>query len=284
MSHYLKKFVGIILSFMFIHGNLFAQEAAIIDISFGVYQSDKASEMHQKFKPLANHLSLEVSRLLDSPAKVRLKIYASYQDALNAIIEGEVDFVRFGPASYILAKEKQPGIRLLAIEEKKGKTRFKGLIVVLNDSPIQTLSDLKGHSFAFGNENSTIGRYLAQSELLLEGVNSSLLTKSAFLGRHDKVFKAIELGDFDAGSLKESTFKKMNKNKQLRVVHSFENVTKPWVARAGLQPVIFSALSTSLIKLSNVKLLKRYKVSGFLHVDDEQYQYVRDHMQRSKRF
>ena len=97
------------------------------------------------------------------------------------------------------------------------------------DSKFETLKDLKGASFAFGNINSTIGRYLAQSELLKEGIDNNALSKSEYLGCHDKVFKAVELGDFDAGSLKESTFKKLNKDNQLRVLHRFENVTKPWV-------------------------------------------------------
>ena len=264
--------------------SVFANESAPSELTFGLYQSDKASEMHRKFKPLIDYLSDEVSRISDTPTQFKLKIYKSYQGANDALVAGDVDFVRFGPASYILAKEKQPNVQLLAMEEKKGKTRFKGLIVVATNSSIQSLADLKGHSFAFGNINSTIGRYLAQSEMLKAGVDASSLSKSEFLGRHDKVFKAVELGDFDAGSLKESTFKKMNKSDQLRGLHSFENVTKPWIARAGLPSDTFTALSTALIELSDPKILKKYKVSRFVPVTDKDYQYVREGMNRAKTF
>lgn len=265
-------------------GVTYANEQVSNELTFGLYQSDKATEMHRKFKPLVDYLSEEVTRLSKSPTEFKLKIFKSYQGANDALVTGEVDFVRFGPASYILAKNKQPNIQLLAMEEKKGKTRFKGLIVVSRTSPIQTLSDLKGRSFAFGNINSTIGRYLAQSELIKVGVTSSSLSKLAFLGRHDKVFKAVELGDYDAGSLKESTFKKMNKKDELRVLHSFENVTKPWIASSKLPPKMFKALSTALIELSDPSILKKYKVSGFVAVNDNDYQYVREGIQKAKLF
>jgi len=279
-----KYFILSTAGLLFSIGVTYANEPVSGELTFGLYQSDKATEMHRKFKPLIDYLSEEVSRLYESPTKFKLKIYKSYQGANNALVTGEVDFVRFGPASYILAKSKQPNIKLLAMEEKKGKTRFKGLIVVAKKSPIQSLSDLNGRSFAFGNINSTIGRYLAQSELIKVGVTSSSLSKLAFLGRHDKVFKAIELGDYDAGSLKESTYKKMNKKDQLGVLHSFENITKPWIASANLPPKLFKALSTALIKLSDPNILKKYKVSGFVPVKDADYQYVREGIQKAKQF
>ena len=261
-----------------------AQQQESIQLKFGVYQSDKASEMHRKFKPLLDYLSSEVTALSQQQVAIKLTIFKTYQQANEALVKGEIDFVRFGPASYILAKQRQPKLQLLAMEEKKGKTRFYGLIIVQADSKFETLKDLKGTSFAFGNINSTIGRYLAQSELLEAGIDNNGLTKSEYLGRHDKVFKAVELGDFDAGSLKESTFKKLNKDKQLRILHRFENVTKPWVSRAGLEPTLYAALSDALTGLSDKTLLKQYKVSAFVKSADSEYQYVREGMLESEKF
>jgi len=259
-------------------------EERVTKLVFGLYQSDKASVMHRKFNPLITYLSGEISKVIEGNVEVSLKIYRSYQQANDALVNGEVDFVRFGPASYVIAKNKAPQIQLLAMEEKKGKTRFNGLIVVNKNSPFNNLSDLEGKSFAFGNETSTIGRYLAQSELLSVGINAEKLSTFSFLGRHDKVFKAVALGDFQAGSLKESTYKKMNKAEELKVLHRFDNVTKPWVARAGLAMDLRSALSNALIKLSDKALLKQFKVSSFVATSDADYQYVRKAMQVSQQF
>lgn len=274
----------IIIIFLCLIFSINAQQQAPIQLKFGVYQSDKASEMHRKFKPLLDYLSSKVSLLSKQQVAIKLTIFKTYQQANEALVKGEVDFVRFGPASYILAKQREPKLQLLAMEEKKGKTRFYGLIIVKTDSKFKTLKGLKGASFAFGNINSTIGRYLAQSELLQAGIDNHALTKSEYLGRHDKVFKAVELGDFDAGSLKESTFKNLNKDNQNRVVHRFENITKPWVSRAGLAPTLYSALSDALTGLSDEVLLKQYKVSAFVKSSDVEYQYVREGMLKSEKF
>jgi len=256
----------------------------VTKLVFGLYQSDKASVMHSKFNPLITYLSGDISKVIAGKVEVSLKIYRSYQQANDALVKGEVDFVRFGPASYVIAKNKAPKIQLLAMEEKKGKTRFNGLIVVNKNSPFNTLSDLSGKSFAFGNETSTIGRYLAQSELLKVGINAKKLSNYAFLGRHDKVFKAVALGDFQAGSLKESTFNKMNKTQELKVLHRFDNVTKPWVARAGLASDLKVALSNALISITDKALLKQFKVSRFVKTSDAEYQYVRKAMKISQQF
>jgi len=246
-----KKFSMYLTSFLvciiFSTHSALANEKEAITLSFGVYQADKASEVHKKFNPLINYLSTEVTRISGINTLINLRIFKSYKEANNALTSGQVDFARFGPASYIIAKEKQPKIRLLAMEEKKGESRFKGLIIVKKDSPLKNLSDLKHKSFAFGDINSTIGRYLAQSELLSAGIDSTSLSNYKFLGRHDKVFNSVEIGDFDAGSVKESTYNKMNKSNQLRILHSFDNVTKPWISRAGLPKRILGCFSFAMI-------------------------------------
>ena len=83
-------------------------------------------------------------------------IFKSYGEANDALISGDVDFVRFGPASYVIAKDRDPGISLLAMEHKDGEKRFGGVIVVRTNSTIRELSDLKGSRFAFGDEELTM--------------------------------------------------------------------------------------------------------------------------------
>ena len=52
---------------------------------------------------------------------IHTRISPSYEKAIGKLANGEVDFARFGPASYVLAKEQRPGITLIAMESKKGK-------------------------------------------------------------------------------------------------------------------------------------------------------------------
>ena len=205
--------------------------------------------------------------------------------ALDALTHGDVDFVRFGPASYVLAKRDEPGIQLLAVEQEDGLKRCKGVIVVRLDSPIQSLSELKGKKFAFGDDNSTIGRYLAQAELAKAGLHASDLASFRYLDRHDKVAKAVEVGDYDAGPVHIATFEAINKEqKKLRVIASFDNVGKPWIARAGLDARITNTLTSALLGMKSPKHLEVLKVHGFLPAHDEDYDLVRQGMKKAAEF
>jgi phosphonate transport system substrate-binding protein len=216
---------------------------------------------------------------------ISTQIARDYNKGIDQLVDGDVDFARFGPASYVLAKGKNTDIEILAMEAVKGGKTFAGIICVHQDSTIKSLSQLKGRSFAFGNELSTIGRYLAQGQLLDVGIRGEDLAHYAFLGRHDRVGTAVGNGKFDAGALKLNTFKKLQKNKvAIRELYRFNNVTKPWIARAGIAPRIAAALREALLELSEPALLKSLKKSGFLPGNDKDYDPIRSAMKKSRQF
>ncbi|HIF39677.1 MAG TPA: phosphate/phosphite/phosphonate ABC transporter substrate-binding protein [Planctomycetes bacterium] len=255
-----------------------------LQLTFGLYQTDKATEMYRKFMPMLEAIQDDAGRRMGREVEVELRIFRSYEEGIAALATGKVDFVRFGPASYVLAKQRNKNVHLLAMEQKKGKTRFKGLIVARKDAGIASLADLKGKRFAFGDENSTIGRYLAQEQLVKAGLSSRSLSGYEFLGRHDKVARAVQLGDCDAGSLKESTFKKMNEDGSLVVVQAFDNVTKPWIAREGLSAGVSAALTQTLVSLKDADALAAFGVDCFVPSSDAHYDFVRQGMQAARRF
>ncbi len=252
-------------------------------ITFGIYTSDKPTTMYQKFKPIIDYLQDRTTQN-GGNATVKLKIFPSYAAAVDALVAGNVDFMRFGPASYIRAKDRDENIRLLAMEHKKNKKRFYGVFIVAKNSPINSIKDLKGKSFAFGNQNSTIGRYLSQAELVKAGVRSADLTKYVYLGRHDKVALAVAVGNYDAGVVKENTFKKYAESKGLKKIAQFPNVTKPWVVRAGFDDNLFAVLQQALLELKDKKTLKALKQDGFLVAEDSDYDFVRQGMRLSEAF
>src|SRR5688572_11501224 len=92
-----------------------------LTLVFGVYTSDKPTDMYRMFKPALIALEENVARTLSQPVQIRLKVFNSYDAARKALVDEEVDFVRFGPASYVLAKEEKPGLHLLVIEEQEGQ-------------------------------------------------------------------------------------------------------------------------------------------------------------------
>ncbi len=249
-----------------------------LELTFGVYQSSKATVMYRQFSPVIDAIQLSLEDELRRPVDIHIKIFRSYDEGNYALVAGDVDFVRFGPASYLIAKSRNPDIRLLVMESKKGQKRFSGIIAVRPDSAIQTLADLAGKKFAFGDQNSTIGRYLAQAELQNAGVTSSDLASYQYLGRHDTVGKAVAIGDYDAGSLKESTFETFRRAGELRELHRFQNVTQPWIARGHLDQEVFDAIQHSLLSLEDPEALEELGVTGFFPTSDSEYEFIRQGM------
>ncbi len=272
--------ISLFLMFIFMCQTALAKSTPIT-IKFGINSTDSPTVVGQKFIPVVKHIEGEMAKLLKQPVKIEFKIFRNYEGPIKSITKGTSDFVRLGPASYIHAKRKNPNIKLIVMGNRKGKRTFNGLIIVPTESKIKTLAELKGKRFAFGDEISTIGRYLSQIELFKAGICAKDLAGYEYLGRHDNVYSAVALSKFDAGALKESTFNKRNKkSKKAKVLFSFPNVTKPWIAREGLDDRIYKALQTAFLTMKDKKALKKLKANGFFTTSHEMYKPIEEAMDR----
>lgn len=255
-----------------------------IHLTLGVYSFKKPTDVVRDFAAATDELGRLLSRELGRSAQINLRVFKTYDECLDKFVAGDVDLVRFGPASYVLAKQRNAKVELLVAEHEDGQKRCEGVIAVRSDSPIQTLAQLKGRTFAFGDENSTIGRYLSQAQLVAQGVYATDLKGHKYLERHDKVFKAVEVGDFDAGAMHIATFQDLNDKKQLRELVRFPNVGKPWVARAGLDRRIVTGLQQALLSMTSPEPLKALKVHGFQATTDDDFRLVREGMKNAEAF
>lgn len=256
--------------------NLNSISQAKIKISFGIYSSDKPSVMVKQFRPLLNYLEATLSTKLQDEVSIKTQVFSTYEQGINAIATGMVDFSRLGPASYVFAKKQQPDLSILAVENQKGKTFFYGVLAIAEDSDIVTINDLYGRSFAFGDKRSTIGRYLSQNYLVSYGIKAGDLANYSYLGRHDKVGMAVAAKAFDAGALKQSTFKKLvASGHKIKKLADFKNVTKPWVASKNLNVAIKAELIDALLSLKDQKVLTQFGKSGFSEVTDSHFDVIR---------
>ncbi|KAA3611992.1 MAG: phosphonate ABC transporter substrate-binding protein [Calditrichaeota bacterium] len=255
------------------------------NLTFGIYASDKPTEMIKQFRPVMKVLENGLSEYLGKPIKIKIHVAKSYTQGIDDLITGKVDFSRFGPASYVKAKDQNDKLRIITLESIKGKNTFYGIFCTQENSPIKSVKDLKGKKFAFGNKNSTIGRYLAQQHMIDNNVMSSDLLEYKYLGRHDLVGTEVAAGNFDAGSLKESTFKKLvKKGLSLREIARFENVTKPWIASGNMDEKIYLAIQNVLLELKDAKALKALKKDGFVKGSDSDFQKIRESIKRNAEF
>lgn len=259
--------------------------SAKVTLVFGTYSSDKPSSMVTQLRPSLDYIARSMEGILGEEVEINMKVVREYGDGVDLIVGGEVDFMRLGPASYVRAKDASPGIEVLAMENKDGATEFNGIIAVHADSDITEVSQLKGRTFAFGSESSTLGRYFSQLHLMRHGILAQDLGGYEYLGRHDKVGRAIGSGLFDAGALEGTTFAKLVKSGvPIRAIAKFPNSTRPWVARAGLKPEIVQALRQAMLDLSDSEALTALRFDGFLPGDDSNYAATREAIRENHRF
>ncbi|MGQ7846695.1 PhnD/SsuA/transferrin family substrate-binding protein [Granulosicoccus sp. 3-233] len=256
-----------------------------IRLNFGVYSSNKPSAMVKVYRPILKELEKNMTRRLDRNVDIRMQIAKDYDQGISHLINGRVDFSAFGPASYVEAKRMNQGINILAVENVKNSKVFYGIIAVNKNSTMSDIRELRGKSFAFGDEGSTIGRFLSQLELEQADIRAGDLNRYEYLGRHDKVGTAVGAGSFDAGALNEKTFKKLvEAGEPIRELTRFPNVTKPWIARSGLDDEILAALRESLLEVKDQKTLAALKIDGFLEGSDDDYKVIRKAMDNNSIF
>ena len=257
----------------------------VLELVFGVYTADKPTTVVKEFLPTLNALEVEMSEILDQPVEIKMEVANSYEGGISDLVNGNVDFSRLGPASYVTAKQQNPNLSILGIETKNGEKIFNGVIAVHNDSDITDVSQLKGKSFAFGDQLSTIGRFLSQNYLVEHGITSSNLSRFDYLERHDKVGTAVDLRQFDAGALKESTFNKLVKNgTSIRAIAKFPNVQKPWVASSELAPETSKAINEALLSIDDPEVLKTLGIDSIVNGTDEDYQKIREAIESNEKF
>ena len=116
-------------------------------------------------------------------------------------------------------------------------------------------------------------------------VRAGDLARYEYLGKHDKVGIAVGRGQFDAGALKEGTFKKLvEKGIPIRALAYFPNVTKPWVARSGFPSQLEDALRQAFLHMKDPAALKALEKDGFFEGSDNDYAVIRRSMEQNVKF
>jgi phosphonate transport system substrate-binding protein len=241
----------------------------------GVHPYKPSVELHKMFRPIADY----VSRKLGVP--VELQFGKSYEDAAEKVGTGQFDFSFLGPNVYAKFGPRYQ-LKPLAQIVNDGKPSFYGVIVTKKGSPIRSLRDLKGRSFAFGDRNSTLTHVVPLYMLLGENVRVADLKKVAFLGSHDNLALNVLAGTFDAAGLMPDIAAKYE---GLQVIATSPQLPEHvFVASASVDAALFATIQDALLTM-DASLLKRIKgsVTGIQKVHERDFDLLREIMEVAER-
>ncbi|HVF90372.1 MAG TPA: putative selenate ABC transporter substrate-binding protein [Blastocatellia bacterium] len=219
----------------------------------------------------------------ETGAKVDFTVPTNYAAVVEAVANDQVDIAYLGGFTYVQASARA-GVQPLV--QRTRDQEFHSLFITNEGTNIDSLDDLKGHSFAFGDVNSTSGHLMPEYFMREAKVDPGVISKAIYSGGHDATALAVANKKVDAGALDEAVYQKMVSEKKIDPAQVKVFYTTPpfydyvWVARKGLDPKLGDAFSQALLKLDpnnpeHKPLLDLLGAAKYVKAEDGNYSKLR---------
>jgi phosphonate transport system substrate-binding protein len=216
-------------------------------------------------------------------ARVELTVPTNYAAVVEAVSNDRVDIAYFGGFTFVQASARAGAVPLVQRERDQN---FHSLFITKPKSRIHSLQDLKGHSFAFGDVNSTSGHLMPAYFMQQQGVDKAVLDKAIYTGGHDATALAVANGKIDAGAMDEQVYARMIKEGKLNESQVQVFYTTPpffdyvWAARKGLDPAVAKSFSDAMLTLDPANaeqkaILDLMGASKYLKAENSSYDPLR---------
>lgn len=177
----------------------FADNDGIKEFRIGILGGENAQDRMNSYACLQNYASeaLGVETKLFAPA--------DYNGVIQGLLGGTLDMAWLGASSYAAVYLQDPeAIEPVLIKiNVDGSYGYHSIGFARKDSGIESLEDMKGKVFGFGDPNSTSG-YLIPSVEIPGQINATMESgdyfgEVKFTGGHEQTIVAVFNGDIDGG-------------------------------------------------------------------------------------
>jgi len=279
MKPNLSKITRLLLVFAvaisFCGGMLLSQSGQKLRIS--MIPATDPGKMLRDAQPFTDYLEKKTG------AKITMTIPVNYAAVVEAVANDQVDIAHFGGFTFVQISARA-GARPLVQREQDQK--FHSLFITQPGSGINSLKDLAGHTFAFGDVNSTSGHLMPEYYMRDAKVNAQIIEKALYTGGHDATALAVANKKVDAGAMDENVFQTMMKtgkitDQQVKVFWTtpafFDYVL---VARKGLDAKTAETFAKALLDLDpknpeHKKILDFLNAAKYVRANDSDYAKLR---------
>ena len=169
-----------------------AQVPATLQFGVGLFQPDREKN-DATYRPLAEHLAGALGR------KVVLRTVDTWEGLAKSLASGETDLALMGPWGYVLANH-QAGAQAVSTILYEGKPEYYAIMVTRPGSGINRIEDLKGRSFAFGDQGSTSGYLIPFHQFQKMGGEPDNWLGKVVYTKHQAIQMQVTRGELDAGA------------------------------------------------------------------------------------
>ncbi len=212
-------------------------------IRFGINLRYSPLAMYKQYQPLMDYLSA------NTPYNFELKISRDYLETLRFLKDNTTQIALLGDIAFAEARLRLGVVPILKPLNEEGRPFTSSAIFTAGNSPIKSLQDLKGRTFAFGHLHSTTGSLYPNYLLSRNGINLKDLGAYTYFKRQDDVVKAVVGGKWDAGAITVATAERY-RAEGIRIIAFSEPIpTSPIVVRSDAPKELVRAVSDALLKL-----------------------------------
>lgn len=245
-------------------------------IRVALLPDENAATIIQNAEPLRLHLEKVLAR------SVELVVTTDYSSMIEAARFGRIEIAYFGPLSYVLAKSRAPELEPFAVGIERGSPTYNGVLIAQAGGLVAKVEDIKGKSFAFGDQASTSSHLIPRAFLANRDLIAGRDYQAVHLGTHDAVARAVQNGQVPAGGLSKAILDNLtsrgtvDKSKIIEIGLSDPIPNYPMVMQGNLAPELKARIREAFIGLQDPEILKAFRVQGFAATDDKAYDVLRD--------
>ena len=123
----------------------------------------------------------------------------TWEGLAKSLATGETDIALLGPWGYVLANNES-GAQAVATILYDDKPEYFAIVVTGPKSGINSLDDLKGKTFAFGDKGSTSGYLIPFHMFQKRGIDPESYFSKVLYTKHQAIEMQVTRGDLDAGA------------------------------------------------------------------------------------
>lgn len=185
-------FFAVSLVFILSASLLYAQET----LKIGVAAMISPKETVKYYREIVEYIGKKIGKPVEM---VQRETY----DEMDALLEkGEVKIAFICSGPYVRDREKF-GVELLVAPQSYGKPFYHAYVIVHKDSPVNSLAELKGKSFAFTDPKSNTGK-LVPTYMIAKKFNTTpekFFSTIIYTKSHDKSIEAVAKKVVDGASV-----------------------------------------------------------------------------------
>jgi phosphonate transport system substrate-binding protein len=256
----------------------------------GLIPNQSPDKVRAQYEPFRVYLQQQ----LGTP--VEMFVATDYAGTVEALLNNRLDIAYLGGLTYVQARARgQVHPMVTEIDRLTHTPMYTSAIVTRADSSLQSLTDLRGGRFAFGDIGSTSGSLYPRIMLEQAGFKFGDDPKQApagikdvvYTGGHDATALAVQNGTVEAGGLEERILLRLeeagtvDRNKIRLLQRSAPIEGYPWVIRDRIDRGVEARIVQAFLAIKDAQLLNLLRAEGYARVSDSGYAYIR---QEAKHF